>query len=92
VREIKRADLERGVVAFAAIRAPAGLSQEIVFEWHHNGELERMTAKIYGGNVDGYRIFSRKMLFPTDAAGVWIVDVLTPQEQLLRRLRFSVAD
>jgi hypothetical protein len=90
VREIKRADLERGVVAFAAIRAPAGLSQEIVFEWHHNGELERMTATIYGGNADGYRVFSRKMLFPADAAGVWIVDVLTPQEQLLRRLRFNV--
>lgn len=92
VREIKKADLERGVVAFAAIRAPAGLSQEIVFEWHHNGELERMTSKIYGGNADGYRIYSRKKLFPADAAGVWIVDVLTPQEQLLRRLRFSVDD
>ena len=90
VHEIKRADLERGVVAFAAIRAPAGLSQDIIFEWHHNGELERMVAKIQGGNADGYRIFSRKALFPEDAAGVWIVDVLTPQEQLLRRLRFSV--
>ena len=38
VHEIKRADLARGVVAFAAIRAPAGLSQDIIFEWHHNGE------------------------------------------------------
>ena len=92
VREIKHADLERGVVAFAAIRAPAGLSQDIIFEWHHNGELERVSATIHGGNADGYRIFSRKMIFPADAAGLWIVDVLTPQEQLLRRLRFSVAD
>ena len=92
VREIKRADLERGVVAFAAIRAPAGLSQEVIFEWHHNGELERIAAKIQGGNADGYRIYSRKALFPADSAGVWIVDVRTPQEQLLRRLRFSVDD
>ncbi len=92
VREIKRADLERGVVAFAAIRAPAGLSQNIIFEWHHNGELERVSATIHGGNADGYRIFSRKMMFPADAAGLWIVDVLTPQEQLLRRLRFNVDD
>ncbi len=92
VHEIKRADLERGIVAFAAIRAPAGLSQNIIFEWHHNGELERVSATIHGGNTDGYRIFSRKMMFPADAAGLWIVDVLTPQEQLLRRLRFSVDD
>ncbi|MEO8464393.1 MAG: DUF5924 family protein [Gammaproteobacteria bacterium] len=92
VREIKRTDLERGVVAFAAIRAPAGLSQDIIFEWYHNGQFERVSATIHGGNADGYRIFSRKVAFPPDAAGVWIVDVLTPQEQLLRRLRFSVDD
>ncbi len=90
VHELTRADLERGVVAFAAIRAPAGLSQKVIFEWHHDGEHERMAATIHGGNADGYRIFSRKQLFPADAAGVWIVDVLTPQEQLLRRLRFTV--
>jgi hypothetical protein len=92
VREIKRADLERGVVAFAAIRAPAGLSQKIIFEWHHDGEQERMAATIHGGNADGYRIYSRKQLFPADPDGVWIVDVRTPQEQLLRRLRFTVAE
>ena len=92
VREIKRADLTRGVVAFAAIRAPAGLSQDIIFEWHHGDDLERVSATIHGGNADGYRIFSRKMTFPADAAGLWTVDVLTPQEQLLRRLRFSVDD
>jgi hypothetical protein len=90
VHDLKRADLERGVVAFAAIRAPAGLSQKVIFEWHHNGEFERMAATIHGGNADGYRIFSRKQLFPEDAAGVWIVDILTPQAQLLRRLRFTV--
>jgi hypothetical protein len=92
VQEFTRADLERGVVAFAAIRAPAGLSQKVIFEWHHNGEYERMVATIHGGSADGYRIFSRKQLFPVDAAGVWIVDLVTPQEQLLRRLRFSVED
>jgi hypothetical protein len=90
VHELARADLERGVVAFASIRAPAGLSQKVVFEWHHNGEHERMVATIHGGSADGYRIYSRKQLFPEDAVGVWIVDVLTPQEQLLRRLRFTV--
>ena len=92
VREISRADLARGVVAFAAIRAPNGLSQEIIFEWHHNGKQERMAATIHGGNVDGFRIYSRKRMFPADATGTWIVDVRTPQEQLLRRLRFTVGN
>jgi hypothetical protein len=70
VREIARADLARGVVAFAAIRAPAGLSQKVVFEWRHDGEQERMAATIHGGNVDGYRIYSRKQVFPADAGAV----------------------
>ena len=92
VRNIARADLARGVVAYAAIRAPAGLSQQVVFEWHHNGKQERMAATIHGGNVDGFRIYSRKRMFPADATGTWIVDVRTPQEQLLRRLRFTVGN
>ena len=54
--------------------------------------LPELIRRDLAGNADGYRIFSRKMSFPADAAGLWIVDVLTPQEQLLRRLRFSVDD
>lgn len=92
VHELTRADLALGVVAFASIRAPAGLSQEVVFEWRHDGEQERMVAKINGGKGDGFRIFSRKMSFPANATGVWFVDISTPQEQLLRRLRFTVTD
>ncbi len=90
VYELTRADLEQGVVAFAAIRAPAGLSQDVIFEWRHDGERERIVATIHGRKGDGYRVFSRKKLFPEDATGVWFVDILTPQEQLLRRLRFKV--
>ena len=41
VRTLAPADLTRGVIAFAAIRAPAGLAQEVIFEWRHNGERER---------------------------------------------------
>jgi hypothetical protein len=29
-------------------------------------------------------------VFPEDATGRWVVDVLTPQEQLLERLEFVV--
>jgi hypothetical protein len=91
VRRLTVAELGRGVIAFAAIRAPAGLSQEVVFEWRHGGsERERIRAEIHGGKADGFRTFSRKHVFPADATGTWTVDILTPQEQLLRRMQFVV--
>jgi len=90
VRSVRRDDLENGVVAFAAIRAPAGLAQEVIFEWRHDGARERISAEIQGGKADGFRVYSRKRVFPADAVGLWTVDLLTPQEQLLKRLRFVV--
>ena len=90
VRRLRQQDLEQGVIAFAAIRAPAGLSQQVVFEWRHNGEREQIPVEIQGGRADGFRAYSRKQVFPEDSAGVWTVDVLTPQAQLLERLRFIV--
>ncbi len=92
VRTVARADLEDGVIAFAAIRAPAGLEQTVVFQWRHNGESESILAEIHGGNANGFRIFSRKRAFAPDAGGAWTVDLLTPQGQLLKRLRFFVLD
>lgn len=85
------ADLERGVIAFAAIRAPTGLAQQVVFEWRHGGVRDRIVEEIHGGREMGFRTFSRKHVFP-DPAGVWTVDITTPQGQLLERLRFLVVD
>lgn len=90
VRRVSRAELEQGVIAFAAIRAPAGLAQQVVFEWRHNGESERIPVEIHGGKGDGFRAYSRKRSFPEDSVGVWTVDVVTPQAQLLERMRFVV--
>src|SRR5262249_12471223 len=90
VRVVKQADLTQGVIAFASIRAPAGLAQEIIFEWRHNGERERIAATIQGGRADGFRVYSRKRIFPLDVLGGWTVDLLTPQGQLLQRMRFVV--
>jgi len=90
VRRVRLEDLSAGVVAFAAIRAPAGLAQSVIFEWRHNGERERIEAQIQGGRADGFRLYTRKHLFPEDSLGRWTVDVLTPQEQLLERLEFLV--
>jgi hypothetical protein len=92
VRMLSRDALAQGVVAFAAIRAPSGLAQEVIFEWRHDGQRERIVAQIHGGRAEGFRVYTRKRIFPADPTGEWIVDVLTPQEQLLERLRFTVLD
>lgn len=83
-------DLQRGVIAFAAIRAPAGLAQTVVFRWRHGDEYERIVAEIHGGRGEGFRLYARKRVFPADPLGRWTVDLLTPQGQLLKRLHFVV--
>lgn len=92
VRTLTTPELSAGVIAFAAIRAPSGVAQSIVFEWRHAGEIERITSEIHGGNYSGWRTYSRKEIFPANAPGRWIVDVRTPQGQLLTRMRFTVKD
>lgn len=90
ITRLSREDLSKGVIAFAAIRAPLGMSQQIVFEWHHGTQSERITAEIQGGRASGWRTYSRKQAFPQDSQGRWTVDILTPQQQLLKRLSFVV--
>lgn len=92
---LKRIDatslLSDGVIAFVAIRAPAGLAQSVTFEWWHRGErTDSVPAEIRGGNESGWRTFTRKHNFPADPRGRWRVDVLTPQGQLICRLPFIV--
>lgn len=82
---------EHGAVAFVAIRAPMGLEQTVYFQWSLNGQpLDRIAADIHGGSQTGWRTFSRKRNFPADPRGDWRVDLLTPDGQLIERLRFEV--
>lgn len=90
MKQVTSAELQNGVIAFVAIRAPMGLAQSVVFEWRHGNESERIVAEIHGGNESGWRTFARKQTFPVDSRGRWTVDVLTPQRQLLKRLSFVV--
>jgi len=90
VERIAAAELSEGVIAFVAIRAPLGLEQGVIFEWHHGDDVERIPAKIRGGSKGGWRTWSRKRVFPQEALGAWRVDVVTPQGQLLKRMRFEV--
>jgi hypothetical protein len=90
IQRLPQAELAQGLVAFAAIRAPLGMSQRVVFEWHHANESERIAAEIHGGRAAGFRTYSRKQEFPESSQGRWTVDILTPQRQLLKRLSFVV--
>lgn len=92
VTRISAAELHaQGLVAFTAIRAPAGLTQSVEFVWRLRGqEIDRIPASIAGGRSAGYRVYSRKYAFPADPRGPWEVDLITPQGQLICRLRFSV--
>lgn len=83
--------LQNGVYAYVAIRAPNGLTQDILFDWRHQDYHESIEAEITGGREEGYRTYSMKSNFPEPATGAWSVDVRTAQGQLLRRISFTVS-
>jgi hypothetical protein len=83
---------ERGLVAYTAIYAPAGLRQQVRHVWRHDGKVVEVVglAPVLGGRREGYRTYSRKTAFPADPTGRWSVDVVTGGGQLIGRLRFRV--
>ncbi len=90
---IRAADLrERGLVAYTAIYAPAGLRQPVEHVWRRRGRVVEVVrlSPIHGGRRRGFRTYSRKTGFPADPAGRWSVDVMTTSGQLIGRLRFQV--
>lgn len=92
VKSLSAASLhDSGLIAFVSVRAPTGLSQAVVFDWHHGGALiDRIPAEIAGGREQGFRTYSRKQNFPEQATGPWRVDLRTPDGQLIARMRFRV--
>ena len=90
---IRAADLKaRGLVAYTAIYAPAGLRQPVEHVWLHQGRVVSVVrlTPVQGGRREGFRTFSRKTSFPADPVGRWVVDVMTESGQLIGRLRFRV--
>lgn len=90
---IRAADLrERGLTAYTAIYAPAGLRQPVAHVWKQNGQIRDIVTftAVAGGRREGYRTWSRKTTFPDDPLGRWSVDVMTTSGQLIGRLTFRV--
>jgi len=82
-----------GLFAFTAINAPRGLKERIYHEWVHNGRrVDRIPLDISGGRKAGYRAWTHKRNFPTDAAGKWRVQVMTEAGQMIGMLRFEVTE
>lgn len=83
---------ERGLVAYTAIHAPAGLTQAVEHRWMHEGRLVNAVplAPVQGGRREGFRTWSRKTAWPADPAGRWSVDVVTSWGQLIGRVTFRV--
>ena len=83
---------QRGLTAFTAIYAPAGLRQPVAHVWKQDGRVLDVVsvASIAGGRREGYRTFSRKTAFPANPLGRWTVDVMTTSGQLIGRLSFRV--
>ena len=83
---------QRGLVAYTAIYAPAGLRQSVSHVWRHRSQvIETVSlAPVLGGRREGYRTYSRKTSFPEEPEGRWSVDVVTASGQLIGRLRFRV--
>ena len=83
---------QRGLTAYTAIYAPAGLRQPVAHVWKQDGEVRDIVSfvEIAGGRREGYRTWSRKTTFPPNPHGHWSVDVMTTSGQLIGRLTFMV--
>ena len=84
-------ELDDGLYAYTAIRAPLGLGQPVSHYWYHDGELvDRIGLHLTGGRREGYRTWSHKAHLPAPAAGDWRVEVRTDKNQIIGVLRFTI--
>jgi MFS family permease len=92
VVQLEPVDEVRGVAAYTAIYAPAGIRQSVDHVWRRDGHVVARVAlsPILGGRTAGFRTWSRRADLRPPLAGRYTVDVVTSSGQLVGRLRFSV--
>jgi hypothetical protein len=84
------------VYVFGAVFSPAKLNTKIYHKWQYFDVTDKkwkdsmtLEISIVGGREGGYRIYSSKeAVFP----GLWRVDVLNINKQIIGRLKFSIED
>lgn len=80
-----------GLYAWTPIHAPRGLTERIVHQWWHDGDLvDSIPIEIRGSRDAGYRTWTHKISFPADPRGHWQVRVVTQSGQLIGIIRFTV--
>ncbi len=94
VQEVSAAEVAvwEGLSAFTAVVAPVGLQQEIFHVWKRNGvpvSTIRLSP-IKGVRGAGFRTYSRKRDLGKSPEGTWEVDVVTPFDQLIGRVRVTI--
>lgn len=84
------------VYAYTAIFSPNGFKMNILHEWEYYDETKEewvynqtIYLSVVGGRDDGFRTYSiRQNLKP----GKWRVNVLTPENKLIGRLRLNIQE
>ena len=90
---VSEEQMHRGLYAYTSIHAPRGLQERIYHEWMLQGELvDRIALDIRGGRDEGYRAWTHKLNFPTQAVGDWKIRIATETGQLIGILRFKVVE
>ncbi len=91
ITELNVSDLQKGLYAWTAVKAPRGLREKVHHVWLLNGrEVDRIELDIRGGREAGYRAWSHKLVFPPYPAGRWQVQVVTESGRLIGLTRFNV--
>lgn len=84
-------ELDNGLYAYTAIRAPLGLGQTVSHYWFHDGQLvDKVPLHVSGGRRRGYRTWSHKSVFEGSPLGRWRVEVRTANGQIVGVLRFRI--
>jgi hypothetical protein len=91
INQLTVTELQQGLYAWTAVRAPRGLRERVHHVWILNGrEVDRIVLDIRGGREAGYRAWSHKLVFPPYPAGNWQVQVVTESGRLIGLTRFQV--
>ncbi|MCE9517382.1 DUF2914 domain-containing protein [Candidatus Nomurabacteria bacterium] len=82
------------IYAYSSIFSPSYLNTQVIHDWQYYDEQKeqwisetKISLSIIGGRDSGYRTYSVK---ENTRPGLWRVNILTPSNQLIGRMKFEV--